>query len=262
MQQHRQSEWLSEKDFSRSRTSYDLGDLKKALEPLTAAESPPRRLLDIGCGFGGLAALVGELVGAREVNGVDIDDRVAEEARSKGIDFRRSDAGTEPLPYPDDYFDMIMSLGMMDYLSIFDGMIREMNRVSVHGGAVLVSLPNLGSWNNRLALLLGYQPRDVEISNEVLVGVASRYVGQPAGHIHVPTVRAFTELMEHHGFKVVRVTGGRPRMNKVHPLLRLLDTVMTHRPSLARRFYCLARKVRASSHLETPKQATYQSLSG
>lgn len=252
---------LTERDFSRSRTSYDLDDLEDALQPLVTS-GPVNRLLDVGCGFGGLSALVGEAIGAKEVHGLDIDDRVVDEARSKGVRVELADAGGAPLPYPDGHFDIVMTLGMMDYLVHFDAMVREVNRVLPPGGRVLVSLPNLASWHNRLSLLLGYQPRDVEISNEVLAGVIGRYKGEPAGHIHVPTVRAFTELMEHHGFRTLRLTGGRPRMNKTNPVLRLADAALTRWPTLARRFYYLGVKERSVAAPERPVLEPYQSLSG
>lgn len=250
--------WITERDMDRSRTSYDLDDLQDAARPL--CDVKPNRFLDIGCGFGGLSACMGEYLGASEVHGVDIDERVLEEARGKGLAVQLADAGSSRLPYPDAHFDVIMTLGMMDYLVSFDGMIREVNRVLTPGGQVLVSLPNLGSWNNRMTLLMGYQPRDVEISTEILAGVAGRYRGQPAGHVHIPTVRAFTELMEHHGFRTVRLSGGRPRMNRVSRLVGLADAIFTRRPSLARRFYYVGAKERATPEPDRIVGLPYQSL--
>jgi hypothetical protein len=90
----------------------------------------------------------------------------------------------------------------MDTLVSFDDLVREMHRVLRPGGYLLVTLPNLASWHNRIALLLGFQPRDVEISSEILPGVVPGYADEsPAGHIHVPTLRAFLDLMRYHGFE-------------------------------------------------------------
>jgi len=66
-------------------------------------------------------------------------------------------------------------------------------------------------------------------------------------------VRAFSELMEHHGFARVKLTGGRPLARSVHPVLRILDAVLTRRVSLARRFYYLGSKQRIRpAAAETP----------
>jgi SAM-dependent methyltransferase len=233
--------WITDNDRIRARTSHDLAGLLRAVRPLR--DSSARRVLDIGCGFGGLSKLVGESIGATEIHGVDIDPQVLDEARSKGVKAVLVDAEEAALPYPDGHFDVIMTLGIMDQMPTFDGLLREINRVLAPGGHVLVSLPNLASWHNRMMLLLGYQPRDVEISSEVLVGVPAGYVGDaPAGHIHIPTLRAFTELMEHHGFARVQLSSGTPVMRPVHPVLRLVDSVLTRRVSLARRFFYLGSK--------------------
>ncbi|MGN6472081.1 MAG: class I SAM-dependent methyltransferase [Mycobacteriales bacterium] len=234
--------WITDNDRIRARTAHDLAGLREAVRPLR--HSSPRRVLDIGCGFGGLSKLVGESIGADEIHGVDIDPEVLDEARSKGVDAVLVKAEDGVLPYPDGYFDVIMTLGIMDQMPTFDAFLREINRVLAPGGHVLVSLPNLASWHNRIMLLLGYQPRDVEISSEVLVGVPAGYAGElPDGHIHIPTLRAFTELMEHHGFASVQLSRGRPIMRPIHPALRLVDSVLTRRVSLARRFYYLGSKL-------------------
>ena len=234
--------WITDNDRIRARTAHDLACLRQAVRPLR--HSCARRVLDVGCGFGGLAKLVGESIGAAEIHGVDIDPEVLDEARSKGVKAVLVSAEDAVLPYPDGYFDVIMTLGIMDQMPTFDGLLREINRVLAPGGHVLVSLPNLASWHNRIMLLLGYQPRDVEISSEVLVGVPAGYAGElPDGHIHIPTLRAFTELMEHHGFASVQLSRGRPIMRPIHPALRLVDSVLTRRVSLARRFYYLGSKL-------------------
>jgi len=233
--------WLTDNDRIRARTTHDLPGLFEAVRPLRDLST--RRLLDIGCGFGGLSKLVGESIGAAEIHGLDIDPEVVDEARSKGVEAVLVDVAEAALPYPDEHFDVVMTLGIMDQLPAFDGLLREINRVLAPGGHVLVSLPNLASWHNRIMLLLGYQPRDVEISREVLVGVPASYAGhEPDGHIHIPTVRAFAELMEHHGFERVRLSRGRPLVRSVHPVLRVVDSVLARRVSLARRFYYLGCK--------------------
>ena len=183
------------------------------------------------------------------------------EAVSKGVDVTLQNAAAGPLPFADGSFDAVMTLGMMDYLVSFDGLIRELNRVLSDSGRLVVTLPNLASWHNRAALLLGYQPRDVEISSEILAGVAPGYAGEPpAGHIHIPTVKAFTGLMAHHGFETVALLGGRPRMNPTHPVLAGLDRVLSRRPTLARRFYYVGRLVSRPAAQEHTVDMPYQSL--
>lgn len=233
--------WFTDNDRDRSATVTHVHDLVRALEPVPRGGI--RRMLDVGCGYGGLGAFVAEKLEVPEVHGVDADPTVIDEACGKGIHAQLAELGKEPLPYPDEHFDFIMSLGMMDYLPTYDAAMKEINRVLRSGGHVLIALPNLASWHNRISLLLGYQPRDVEISSEKLTGLNPWYQHDvPTGHIHTATVGAFSELMAHHGFSTVRITGGRPGGRKKSRAVDLIDALLSWRVSLARRFFYLGTK--------------------
>ena len=149
-----------------------------------------------------------------------------------------------PLPFAESSLDLVTSYGVLDYLPDFDPILREMYRVLRPGGYALISLPNLAGWQNRLSLLLGYQLRDVEVSQEKAAGLHPWYAsdGHPVGHIHTVTVPAFCELMEHHGFETVRVTGGIPGGRQKSALVRWVDWVLSRRVTLARRFFYLGRR--------------------
>lgn len=233
--------WFTDNDRSRSATVTHVPDLVRALEPLRQLKLP--RMLDVGCGFGGLGGFVSEHLGIPEVHGIDIDPGVMAEARSKGIKAQLVELGKQPLPFPERHFDFIMSLGMMDYLPTYDAAIIELHRVLRPGGYVLVALPNLASWHNRLMLLMGYQPRDVEISEHRLTGLMSWYRDRPTGHIHTATLGAFEELMAYHGFTRVRVTGGSPGGRRKGRLVRALDAMLSRKVTLARRFFYLGTRV-------------------
>src|SRR5205809_2540991 len=237
-----ETHWITERDYDRSQTTHMLPYLYEALRPLRGQGL--RRLLDLGCGFGGLTRLVADRLGIPEAHGVDLDAVALEEARGKGVVTQQLDMRHGTLPFPDSSFDLVTSFGVLDYLPDFDPMLREIYRVLRPGGYVLISLPNLAGWQNRLFLLFGYQLRDVEVSRERVVGVHRWYASDshPVGHIHTVTVGAFRELMEHHGFHTVRVTrgvpGGRPRSK----LVGLMDALLSLRVTLSRRFFYLGRR--------------------
>src|SRR5437867_4322044 len=214
-----EARWITARDHDRSQTTHMLPYLYEALRPLRGRSLG--RLLDIGCGFGGLTRLVADHLRIAEAHGLDVDAVALEEARDKGVVTRRVDIREGRLPFSENSFDLVTCFGVLDYLPDFDPMLREIYRVLQPGGYALISLPNLAGWQNRLFLLLGYQLRDVEVSRERVVGVHRWYASDshPVGHIHTVTVGAFRELMEHHGFHTVRVTrgvpGGRPRSTLV-----------------------------------------------
>jgi hypothetical protein len=92
---------------------------------------------------------------------------------------------------------------------------------------------------------MGYQLRDVEVSREKVVGAHPWYRkdNEPVGHIHSVTVRAFSELMAHNGFREIRVTPGIPGGRRKGLLLRLADSLLSLRVTLARRFFYLGQRV-------------------
>jgi hypothetical protein len=89
--------------------------------------------------------------------------------------------------------------------------------------------------------LLGYQPRDLEISRKKLYDVAPPFKNHNVvGHIKLATLNAFKEYLVDDGFEIVMT---RPLYNKQSLLVNLVDKIF-YTPSLSRRFVVLARKVR------------------
>jgi SAM-dependent methyltransferase len=241
------SRHLTAHDFERSRTSFNLTQVVAAIRDATA-EVQPRSLLDVGCGYGGITATLRDALGIHHAHGVDVDPAVISEARSKGVDAARVEVGREALPYEDGSFDIVTSFGMLDYLPWYDIAVVELSRVLVADGLIAVALPNLGSWHNRLALLFGYQPRDVEFCSVRAVGLAPHYRDEvharPVGHIHTSTTRAFREFMTLMGFREVGTLALRPGNNRSSLPVRAIDNMLSHRPSTARRFLYLGRRSR------------------
>ena len=145
-----EARWITGRDYDRSQTTHMLPYLYQALRPLRG--QPLHRLLDIGCGFGGLTRLVSDHLEIGDAHGVDVDAAALEEARDKGVVARQVDIREGRLSFPDTSFDLVMSFGVLDYLPDFDPMLREIYRVLRPGGYVLISLPNLAGWQNRLFL--------------------------------------------------------------------------------------------------------------
>jgi ubiquinone/menaquinone biosynthesis C-methylase UbiE len=234
---------LTANDFERSCTSFSLAAVAEALGEIVDG-TRVGAMLDVGCGYGGIAASLRDELGVERVHGVDIDGAVIGEAASKGVPVVEVDVAAGPLPYPDASFDIVTCFGMLDYLDWFDVAVREFSRVLTPGGIVAVTLPNLASWHNRIALLFGYQPRDVEFCSVRAVGLAPFYRSvTPVGHVHSVTTRAFREFMDVMGFEELRTLGLRPRNNPAPWPLRAVDQIVGRFPTAARRFLYIGRRV-------------------
>ena len=111
------------------RTSGHLAPLQAALDSL---EAPPARALDVGTGTGAAALEIARRWPETEVVGVDISQRMVEQARRKippelagRVSFAVADAAA--LPYPDGSFDLVTLSAVIPF---FD----EVARVTAPGG--------------------------------------------------------------------------------------------------------------------------------
>src|SRR4051812_13023935 len=109
--------WITDNDRERSRTSHGLNDLRRALDEV--GSEPVTRFLDVGCGYGGLSRLAGEYLGAEQVHGVDIDERVVDEAVAKGVQVTLQDVSAGALPLPGGSLGRGVDPGVVGYPGSF-----------------------------------------------------------------------------------------------------------------------------------------------
>ena len=116
---------------------------------------PAGRVLDVPAGQGALSqALIQK--GFSDVHCLDINQ---ENFKLQGVSFQQYDANNK-LPYPDDYFDYVLSIEGIEHFESPWLFIKELCRVVKPGGYMLVSTPNTISIDARLKYLIsGYYPR-------------------------------------------------------------------------------------------------------
>ncbi|MDQ6839035.1 MAG: methyltransferase domain-containing protein [Actinomycetota bacterium] len=101
------------------------------------------RLLDVGCGNGAYTTVLGE--GFEEVHAIDVEPHRIEQFRQRSAaDPKYSIAvGTaEALDFPDDHFDVVTAIEVLEHIVDLDRALGEIGRVLRPGGAFLVSCPN------------------------------------------------------------------------------------------------------------------------
>ncbi|MFQ5940565.1 MAG: methyltransferase domain-containing protein [Nitrososphaerales archaeon] len=200
------------------------------------------KMLDMGCAYGSLTKLLADHFRVQEAYGIDIDVERLQEAKAKGISTVKINLENEALPFADNYFDLVTSFGMLEHLTYLDNVMAESYRVLKKNGYLLITVPNLASYRSRFELLFGYQPRDVEVSKNVAVGIYNHkhYLNKVLNHVHTVTPRALKQLLNHYNFSIVAEKGGSP-YQRSH-WIKLLDQLFAFKPSLARRLIILARK--------------------
>jgi SAM-dependent methyltransferase len=174
-------------------------------------------LLDLGTHRGDFTERLAGHVGAERVAGVELIERHAAVARSRGIDVSVADLD-EGIPFPSESFDVIHANQVIEHVRRTDVLLREMRRVIRPGGLVCISTNNLASWHNVISLGLGMQPMPMHVSDEIIVGnplnPENRWGHRDLGrtHLRLFTARALSELAAYHGLATeqIRVVGYYP----------------------------------------------------
>lgn len=117
-----------------------------------------KRVLDLGCRDGSLTQYY--IVG-NTVTGVDIDPRALTLAQERlGISTLCLDLNCAQLPFADVSFEVIIAGELLEHLVNPVGVVHEIQRVLVPGGAFIGSVPNSFHWHARLAFLRGQSSED------------------------------------------------------------------------------------------------------
>ena len=138
--------------------------------------------------------------------------------RCKALGYRclAQDLGEETWDLPDEPVDVVLSTQVLEHIPNTDHVIHQAYRVLKPGGKVLFSVPNPGALAYIIMLLLTVNPPMNQISDEYR-GLGNpfsntrgqRYSGgRGHGHLRLFTPRGMNDLLNVHGFKVLRNHGG------------------------------------------------------
>ena len=233
---------LQPEDLRISATARDLDHLDRVLRALRRhLTQPAHRLLDLGCGAGGVTRQVADGLDIDDVLGADTDGCRLAAAAAQGVRPLLVDLEHDALPLADGSVGLVTSFGLLPYLGLYDHLLGEVVRVLEPGGLFVVSVPNLGSWVNRVCLLTGYQPVDVAVSRyragTVRAGASATFA---APRLHAATLRCLRELLKVSGLETLWIRGFSPDVRRL--AARPVDRIANRFPSWSRRFTIIARR--------------------
>lgn len=184
------------------------------------------RLLDIGCGEGRRTLRYANYLGVTpdNIRGVDISEELITDSR-KHFRVERVDIEVDLLPFPDEFFDLVILNQVLEHLKNIRWVMQETDRVLKKGAYCLIGVPNLAALHNRILLLFGAQPVCM--------------------HVMGPHIRGFTHLAmidflkTNSHFRIVKHTG-----SSLYPLPPPLSEVLARRlTSLSVYPFYLIRKI-------------------
>ncbi|UZP67841.1 class I SAM-dependent methyltransferase [Desulfovibrio mangrovi] len=115
-------------------------------------------ILDIGAGSGRDLNIAQQAFPSAELHGLEFSPSCCEALSKKGIITFQTDIEKEQLPFKNCFFDIIISNQVMEHLKDIFFTLHEMARTLKVGGHMIIGVPNVASFHNRILLLLGRHP--------------------------------------------------------------------------------------------------------
>ena len=150
------------------------------------------QVLEVDCGPGVLAARLRD-AGA-DVTATDLSAVAVARTQAKGIPCTQVSTDTEPLPFDDAHFDVVVSNSAIEHRFFHEKAFNECVRVLQPGGRFIVCLPNVAHLICRWWVLTGRFPYVVNSPTDQM-------------HLRFFTVREAKALCEGRGLSVVSVEG-------------------------------------------------------
>ena len=164
-----------------------------ALEHL-ARSTGNRSVLDIGCAKGDdLLGIRNSVSGNVNLYGLENYEPYRKIAIENGITVTAFDIEQERMPFENCTFDIIVLNQILEHTKELFFVFDELSRVLKPDGILIIGVPNLAAWHDRLLLLLGEQPTGMKVLGP---------------HVRGFTRSGFTKFIEACGaFKVECVKG-------------------------------------------------------
>jgi len=161
------------------------------------------RVLDVGCGN----CWTNQLFDGNQVEhfGIDISDNALKRAEKKGVTVKKVDLDSHPIPFEDHFFDLVVCSDIIEHTLYPENVLKEARRVLKEGGHVIVVVPNIASWFNRILLPLGFYPWGVESTATLELG--NVFFHWNTGHMRAYTKKSITQLLELIGFQIQHYCG-------------------------------------------------------
>lgn len=112
----------------------------RKIRRLFAEYAGRKKVLDIGCADG---FVLKPFVDQHELHGVDLSPEYLKGAVELGYQARIHDLESDPLPYPNGTFDVVLAGETIEHIVDTDWLLAEVNRVLKLGGHFIVTYPNI-----------------------------------------------------------------------------------------------------------------------
>ena len=125
--------------------------------------APGKKILDVGIAYGIYAVVMKKYFGF-EPYGIDHPDNIRAYCRypiQKGIPVHECDLHFDAIPFPDNYFDLIIAAEIVEHLLVDPKVVfSKLYSVLKPHGRIIVTTPNFSSLSNIQLMIRGLNPTD------------------------------------------------------------------------------------------------------
>lgn len=125
-----------------------------------------KRILDIGS-VASTVDFLKTIFPNAEIHSLNIDGKALKDISKKHKDVKTVFCDCQDMHlFKNNYFDLIFSNQVLEHVIYPEKCLHECHRILKKSGYLILTTPNLASWQNRLLLLSGYQPSNYTVSSE------------------------------------------------------------------------------------------------
>lgn len=176
---------------------YRLEKLIRRLEEVIKSLSmscKPVRVLDIGTTP--FTILIKQKFENCEFWGMDRTNHLENRLQQVGIGFKTCDLDNEPIPFEDEYFDLVIFTEVLEHIfAPPTGIVTEIKRIIRPSGKLILSVPNIATLSKRVKFLFGITPLD-DANDQMKKWLHGH------GHIHEYTKKEIFSLCKSINFKI------------------------------------------------------------
>jgi len=137
-----------------------------------------------------------EIFPSYEISTVDLTDHLKDACEAKGIQFNTCDLHERYIPFPDNYFDVVIFCGVLEHIfAPPTEILNEIRRIIRPKGKLIFAVPNIARLDYRIKLLFGISPLE-HPDRQMRKGMH--------GHIHEYTMKECTSLLKNCNFTIVK----------------------------------------------------------
>lgn len=151
-------------------------------------------VVDLGAGAGDDLEIARKALGPRaDLFGVEFDPTVCEKLELNGVRTTQIDIERDRLPFADGSVNIVIANQVIEHTKEIFWIFNEIQRVLRVGGIAIIGIPNIASFHNRIGMLFGLQPTQIEVLS---------------AHVRGFTAGGFTRFVENGGcFRVTDLAG-------------------------------------------------------